>query len=272
MRLRLGGLLACAVVTALVPPVVIAGTGSPASTCQETKLVAAGKEAASELGCQAKAAKAALAVDSSCLGKARTSLTSSFQKADTKGGCGTTGDSATVDSAVGAFVGNVVGLLRPSTSASHCAAAQLAVAGKATSGLLLAEGKNITKPDAGKLSSVISKLYDGLNKPFAKAEASKTPDCLTTGKSPDVWLANSSLDFKVRNLLLSSPTSVRFNNYAVPDLPGSPKLTGDLLGRASSSRSHLVRLRRLPLLPVPWLSHREAWPSTSFRTTQTMFC
>src|SRR5947207_2263720 len=68
------------------------GATAPGPKCQAAKLLATGKETASELACHAKAAKKGIAVDQRCLDKAQSKFAASFQKAEAKGGCTTTGD------------------------------------------------------------------------------------------------------------------------------------------------------------------------------------
>ena len=82
-----------------------ASTAVPAATtCQAAKLAAAGKEVNAELLCAAVGAEFGNPINPSCLFKASRALTSAFTRAEAKGGCPTTNDSGTVDSAVEAFI------------------------------------------------------------------------------------------------------------------------------------------------------------------------
>ena len=89
-----------------------------ANGCQSAKLKATGKFAAGLLGCHSKAAKSGAPVDEvKCLNKARSKLNDpakgAFAKAESKGGCDTTLDVSTIQTAVESFVEQaVVGMPR----------------------------------------------------------------------------------------------------------------------------------------------------------------
>jgi hypothetical protein len=72
--------------------------------CAWAKLKAAGKEAACLLGLMAKAAANGNAPDATKVARCKEKLLTAFTKAETKGGCNTTGDAADIDNKVDAFV------------------------------------------------------------------------------------------------------------------------------------------------------------------------
>jgi hypothetical protein len=92
------------VVTELTP------SGNNGSTCTVAKLKAAGKKAAGKLGCYSKASKKGLCVDPACLSGKETKFSASWAKAEAivGGACQTTGDQATIEAKVDAYVADVV--------------------------------------------------------------------------------------------------------------------------------------------------------------------
>ena len=86
----------------------LGGEAVAASKCSGDKIKAAGKKAAGELTCHARAVTKGVGVDSECLAKAEEKFASTFAKADAKtygdDGCLTTGDAITVGTSVEQFV------------------------------------------------------------------------------------------------------------------------------------------------------------------------
>src|SRR5262249_41662346 len=92
------------------------GATEAGQKCAASKLDATGKKANAELKCHAKAAGGGLAVDTACLDKAEAKFTTSFAKAEAKGGCATVDDDGAVELMVDEFVDGVVVLLVPTTT------------------------------------------------------------------------------------------------------------------------------------------------------------
>jgi hypothetical protein len=92
----------------------------PAATpkCPAAKQKAAGKKASSLLVCYAKATLKQIAVDPACVTKAQDKFTAAFGKADTAGGCATTGDASNVEPVVDAFVTAMVGMTPVTTTST----------------------------------------------------------------------------------------------------------------------------------------------------------
>src|SRR2546423_903958 len=107
MRSRLAlvaiGVCALFAVGAVAPSIV-----SAQNKCAGTKRKEAGKKAARKLKCWAKGVKKGLQADPNCLSKATLKFSSSWDKAEAKGGCATTNDKATIEGKVDAFVLDVV--------------------------------------------------------------------------------------------------------------------------------------------------------------------
>ena len=95
-----------------------AGRQTPGEKCAITKLKATFKKATAKGTCYQKAVAANLAVDPKCLTKAEEAFLASFQKAEAKGGCATTGDAASIEGIVDAFVAQVVNALPPNPTTS----------------------------------------------------------------------------------------------------------------------------------------------------------
>lgn len=159
--------------------------GTPDQKCAAAKLKATGKKAAAKLKCQAKAVKAGVAIDVTCLAKAEAKFAAAFAKAEAKGGCATVGDAAAVESAVDAFVGDVVTALPDggTDDGRACAAAKIGASGKKASGKLTCHAKAV-----GKAVTVdplcLGKVEGKFAAAFAKAEAKG--GCNTSGDAAAV--------------------------------------------------------------------------------------
>ena len=115
--------------------------GSPeaaARRCAATKMAATGAKAARDLRCWATAVRASTPVDGACLAKASTVFARTFEKAEAKGGCPTTGDATNLDAGVVTFVAAVVSALTPdgpSTTTSSTTTTTLSGETTTTTGL-----------------------------------------------------------------------------------------------------------------------------------------
>jgi len=93
--------------------------GTATGKCQSSKIKAAGKKASCLLGLAAKAVTGG-GLDSAKVAKCQSSLSTSFSKADAKGGCGTSNDAATIEASVDDFVDSVSAAELPSCNACDC--------------------------------------------------------------------------------------------------------------------------------------------------------
>jgi cysteine-rich repeat protein len=89
------------------------GVNADARVCSSSKRRAAAKNAKSELGCSAKAARKLELPDAACLAKSGDEMTSKFVKAESRGGCATIGDDASIALQVDALGGVLGALLAP---------------------------------------------------------------------------------------------------------------------------------------------------------------
>lgn len=80
---------------------------TPAQKCALKKIKAVAKKAQLKLKCYAKAAVKG-AVDPKCIAKAEAKFDKLFTKAESKGGCATSGDEQALEDKVDAFVADVV--------------------------------------------------------------------------------------------------------------------------------------------------------------------
>ncbi len=85
--------------------------------CAAGKIKEAGKKADAKLKCHSKAIGKSVDVDPGCLQKAEDKFLKAFGKAETKGGCATSGDAATLEARVDQLVAAVLGG-SPSTSST----------------------------------------------------------------------------------------------------------------------------------------------------------
>jgi hypothetical protein len=135
----------------LVPAIAVAAVGlvgvrsplagtDPVLKCLSAKQKAAGKKASGKLGCYAKAAAKATAVDSGCLTKVEDKFSAAFTKADAKGAC--PGTASAVEASVDQCVNDVVALV---PGADKCSGAKLKAAGKKAAGKLACNAKATAK-------------------------------------------------------------------------------------------------------------------------------
>ena len=175
----------------------VAAKTDPVVACGATKLKAAAAATSARLACHALAAQKGLVVADACLDAAFAKLEDAFAKAEAaakKAGtvCPTGGDVAATETAIGAFVGDVVGALRPQTAASKCVAKKLGSVGKYAQKLLAAHASQRVKPDAVKFADKTTKAGDLLAALFAKLDE-KAKDCQTTGDEPGMVTAANGL-------------------------------------------------------------------------------
>jgi hypothetical protein len=143
-----------------------------ASSCTASKLTAAGKNSAIELNCEAKAARVDAVVDGACLDKASENLAAAFSRAESKGGCGSSGDALEVEARIDEQVADVVAAIpRGADDASRaCAASKLKAAGKRSRSRLQCFAK-AEKQSAPVDVTCLAKAGDKFAAAFDKAEA-----------------------------------------------------------------------------------------------------
>jgi hypothetical protein len=171
--------------------------------CTAAKIKCANNKAGGLLKCHNKAETKNLPVDSECTTKAQTKFDGGIdptkgcmgkaEKDLVKSPCATTGDTASLEAKVDAFVLDVVTEVDPGYPApvlSKCSAGKKKCVGNKVKGILGCYGKNATKPDPVAFAACIQKAqdkYSGGVDPtkgcFAKLEAKVPNDCLTTGDS-----------------------------------------------------------------------------------------
>jgi cysteine-rich repeat protein len=148
-------------------------TSAPAaSSCSSSKLAAAAKASAAELGCESKAARIDAPVDLACLGRAEERLTRAFSKAEAKGGCGASADVFDVRARIQGQVADVVAALpRGTTDPSHaCAASKLKAAGKRSRSRLMCFSKAERRKASVDLGC-LSKAGEKFTAAFDRADA-----------------------------------------------------------------------------------------------------
>jgi hypothetical protein len=172
-----------------------AGSALAQNKCAGTKLKAAGKKAACLLGLEAKSAKSGDAPATDKVQKCNDKFSRAFAKAETKGGCLTTGDDSAIEAKVDAFVADVdaeAGTTPPAVNG--CQGTKLKAAGKKAKCLLGLAAKAAAKgvaPDPAK----VQKCKDKFSTVFAKAEAKG--GCTT---SDDVATIEGKVDALVDDL------------------------------------------------------------------------
>ena len=148
-----------------------------------------------------------LPVDANCLAKADQKLVSSFAAIEDKGGCVFTNDAAsvegTIDSAIGAFVGD----LTPATqdkAAVKCAASKIKAAGSKAEDKIKCHSTSFGKGQAID-PSCLTKANNKFANAFLKAEAKG--GCSTTGDAATIeGIVDGMVDGVVSQLVPANPT------------------------------------------------------------------
>jgi plastocyanin len=192
---------------------------TPLAKCQSAKLKASAKLAAAKLGCQAKAAAKLEAVDPACLQKADAALAKSFTKAESKGGCGTTGDAGAVGAVVDPFVDAVVAAEPDggTKEGGKCASSKRKAAGKKASAKLLCHAKAAQK-EVPIDPACLDKAEDAFGKAFAKAEAKG--GCVAVGDAANVELVVDGVVGQVLALLTATTTTTIVPTTTTTTQPG----------------------------------------------------
>jgi hypothetical protein len=183
---------------------------TPAQACAGGKLDAAGKTAAAMLGCHANGARHGGAVDSACVTKAQTKLTSRFASLEARGGCATVGDAGDIAAILDSSVDALATALRPTTTANRCAATKLKAAGKKAKTKVGCHAKATRKGvavDPQCLAKAEARFASG----FSSAEAHGP--CLTTDDAAGI---ESRVDDLMSQLVAALPSSTTTTTVPVP--------------------------------------------------------
>jgi hypothetical protein len=178
-------------------PLVLLGAGSllllaaldasaaltPVQRCQATKLTAAFGEARARVLCfKSNVAPSKLAA---CIDNAVRRRDQLFAKADARGGCIATGDSADVGAAVAKLVTDLLTVTPAVTSASRCSATQLGAAASALAKLGQAYVRDVRSADPARLAAALAGAETRFDTTFARALG--YGDCLGTGTADQAW-------------------------------------------------------------------------------------
>jgi hypothetical protein len=125
-----------------------------ANRCASSKIAAASRKACAKLRCQARAAQRGVAVSPSCLQRAEARFVQSFNTAQGKGGCATSGDTATIEAKVDAFVDDTTAEL-PSTPTTSTTGAPTTTTSATTSTTTTTLGGCPAPPVPAPLGSIV---------------------------------------------------------------------------------------------------------------------
>ncbi len=145
-----------------------------AASCASAEQKAAGKTAASQLGCHAKATQKGEPVDALCLSKAADKLSATALKQDGAGGCLLPGYGGDLVALAASLTNDVVGATPPS-GVAKCAAAKQKNAGKTAAAKLGCHAK-ATKGGTSVDPACLAKADAKFAAAFAKEET-KSPGC-----------------------------------------------------------------------------------------------
>jgi hypothetical protein len=172
--------------------------GDGVERCVAAKRNAAGAYAYAALKCHRDAARLGEPVDGNCIAKSHHHLLDAFARAESPGGCLTTGDVGAVGNRVDAFLSDVVAALRPVPNANTCAALKVFATGRGASGQMRCHQRAVRhgiNPTGHCLGREATKVADT----FARAET--VPPCLTTGDAAAVLALLDALGDDVGALL-----------------------------------------------------------------------
>jgi hypothetical protein len=154
------------------------GLAEAQNKCAGEKIKAAGKKTTCKTALEAKQASAGGTIDPAKVAKCEAKLSSTFAKNEAKGPCLTTGDAATVEAKIDAFVADLDTELAVGTLPNKCQGEKIKAAGKKAACKLTLEAKQASK--GGSIDPAkVAKCEAKLSSAFAKQEAGGA--CNTTG-------------------------------------------------------------------------------------------
>jgi hypothetical protein len=152
--------------------------GFAQNKCAGEKIKAAGKKATCKSGLEAHQASRGGTIDPAKVAKCEAKFSSAFAKSEAKGGCTTTGDAATLEAKVDAFVADLDTELAVGTLPNKCQGEKIKAAGKKASCKADLEAKQAAR-DGTIDPAKVAKCEAKFSSAFAKQEAGGA--CNTTG-------------------------------------------------------------------------------------------
>src|SRR2546427_6140502 len=175
---------------ALLALLVFGGTSARAGTagqCGATKERLAGKKIAALTRCDARAVAKGVAADPDCMAKARASFSARWAKVEAKGGCVTSGDEATIEGKVDAFVGDLETRLQADGPPSRCSAGKFKDAGRSAAcelGCTARAAAHGLAADDSSVATCRASCAGRLQARFGRDETKG--DCRTTGDAASI--------------------------------------------------------------------------------------
>jgi hypothetical protein len=186
------------------------GTAGAQNKCAGTKIKAACKKVSCKSGLEAKAASTGVAPDPAKVAKCEASFSKSFAKAESKGGCTTTGDAAAIEAKVDGLVEEFQkGLdIDTGTNPNKCEGDKIKAAAKKAACKCTLEAGQAQK--GGTVDPAkIAKCEASFSKSFAKSEGTggcnTTGDAATVESTVDAWV--SDVDGEIPATSTSSTSS-----------------------------------------------------------------
>ncbi len=189
-------------VALLLATATVGHAAATAGSCAAAKQKAAGKSAAAQLGCHAKATQGGTSVDPTCLQKATGKFATTFAKIEAKGACVLPGFAAELGAMADTVVADLVNATPPSGFAK-CAAAKQKLAGKRAAALLGCHAK-ATKAGGTADPACLAKADAKFAAGFAKEELKSLGGCAAFGIAPSVA---ARVDTFVANVLRATPVA-----------------------------------------------------------------
>ena len=193
---------------------------TPAQKCTAAKLKATAKKADTRARCYEKA-KLAAPPDLTCLFNAEKTFEKAFTKAEAPGACTRTGDAASTERTVDAFVIALVQALQlpagAGTPVQRCAIAKLKAASKMAVAKTQCQIKNLSLPGASLLALCYGAAEDKFHTAIAKAE--KPGKCATGGEAAAI---EATVEAFVGAIVMSpQPATPPPSNTPAPGLCGN---------------------------------------------------
>ncbi|HEY2774811.1 MAG TPA: YHYH protein [Candidatus Binatia bacterium] len=163
------------VVTAILSIASLAAASpTPAEKCVASKAKAAGAAVSARSKCEQKAISGATTTSQDCVDGADAKLSSAYTKADNAGGCTTTGDEGSTQTAVDACISNFDSAI---SGDAKCAAAKMKAVGKKAYAKAKCWQKGLTSgsnADSGCLATAETKFHDAVTSADAAGTCTDT--------------------------------------------------------------------------------------------------
>jgi cysteine-rich repeat protein len=207
----------------------VAISSTPAAAqnkCAGEKIKAAGKKADCKAGLEAKQASKGGTIDPAKIARCESRHSFFFARNEAKGNCATTGDAATVEAKVDAFVADLDTELAVGTLPNTCQGEKIKAAGKKAACKLGLEAKQASKGgtiDPAKVAKCESKLSSMFAKNESKGGCNTTGDAAAIEAKVDAFVADAANELDPTT---TTSTTTSTTTTTIPTVCGDGSITG----------------------------------------------